>query len=552
MIYKCLIVACFIIFYFILFLPPFFSPSNAAEETVNADDGYYSFKAEKPFFLNQPFPELLKIYRPTKWWVKQNKVKPQQFPIFQLSQNYPKNLPVIQKRPWQEDEFNIIFDTKVPAKDRWGKYGRRYLVEVLKYAFDENIILGGDIENDWNQTNKKTPKWFHAPWLHADKTADPKPRGREFVHGLTKERCTCKEELAGKGECKIEPDPISGFDNQACHDKYGNIQKENIQNWGVAVFNDLGGYNIGRIWQEMTIHKNNNALFPDPAKFHNMDFPDGTVIVKLLFTAATDEEAPFLENSKLVWRTDINRVRKNSGKLEDKLENFPTLRLLQIDVSVRDKRADKYSGWVFGTFTYNAGPNFNISNELKKSYKGWENVEPLGLMFGNDPRVKMTGFENLQESLINEKVIGRYHHLGCGERLNGTVDNPKSSCIACHAQGAEVQSLVADKSAFGIIKYAKEVPTCDNSTGELNSDDLTYWFRNILPKQEDGSLAQTFTQKTDDDEYYPLHNVLQLQIGITRFCDKFPKNCNRKETLNKLKKNGLKYPTMKEATRGID
>jgi hypothetical protein len=273
-----------------------------------------------------------------------------------------------------------------------------------------------------------------------------------------------------------------------------------------------------------------------------MDFPDGTVIVKLLFTSATDAEAAYLKDSKLVWRTDLNRARKT--KLPDNIDSFPKLRLLQIDLAVRDHRANQYSGWVFGTFVYNAKKN--VSSEIGE-YNDWELLEPLGLMFGNDPTVAKNGFENLNESLINASTV-RSQHLGCGQRLNGAVDNPKSSCIACHARETQVRFSINEKVNFATITYEtitydKTEPSCEITNGILNRPDLLYWFRNVSP-------GQTFSKNTSESKYYPLHNVLQLQIGITRYCDAFPQNCNESKTIEKFKKKGIQNLIMQESTRG--
>jgi hypothetical protein len=260
---------------------------------------------------------------------------------------------------------------------------------------------------------------------------------------------------------------------------------------------------------------------------------------QLLFTAATNEEAPFLEKSNLIWRTDINRAGLNSHS--DEIESYPTLRLLQIDLAVRDSRADEFSGWVFGTFTYN--PLRNLTKEIGK-FDGWEKVEPLGLMFGNDPEVKVAGFKNLKESLIN-KDIEKTQHLGCGQRLNGTVDNPRSSCIACHTRDAEVQISKTDNHSinFTEIKYKISSPTCDIFENTLDQTDLSYWFKNIKP-------LETFSRKTKRVKYFPLHNVLQMQIGITRYCDAFPNHCRDENFRKKLKETDIETPQMKESSRG--
>lgn len=537
MIFKCLIVVCFLVFYIALVLPPIFDVSVAAKNNIYTEEN-----VEKPYFLDKPFPSFLPEYAPTEWWIQQNKKEPQNYPIFKLSQNYPvfkfndkENFPVNYPEKlsltWEKTEFDKVFDTKIPADERWDS-GKKYLIEVLKYAYKENITLDGNIENDWNPA-KDNPKWFHAPWLHANKKTSGKDRGREFVHGLTAERCSCRDELKGKSFCEDFETDNKEITNNACENAL-----EKIQNWGVAVFNDLGGFNVGRIWEEMTVFERKSD-YPNPARFTEMDFPYGSVIVKLLFTSATDKDADFLKGSNLEWKTDLNRVRK-LGKFGEP-EVFPKLRLLQIDIAVRDKRADEFSGWVFGTFAYH--PKTNSSSEIGK-FNGWENVEPVGLMFGNDPNISTTRFQELRESLINPN-LAKSQHLGCGQRLNGAVDNPKSSCLACHAQQSEVQKskIKGVDVNFTEIQYKIGSPSCDIWNDKVDQCDLAYWFKNVSPKQ-------TFSRNTTDKSYFTLHNVIQLEMGFKRYCDKYPDNCRKPSKDEKINEIIEKTPFMNEGLRG--
>jgi hypothetical protein len=94
-----------------------------------------------------------------------------------------------------------------------------------------------------------------------------------------------------------------------------------------------------------------NSDHPDPNAFKQ--FPEGTVSIKLLFTEAADTtEVPYLVGSK-EWDAYIydkieppinpNGVRK-----------VKKIRLVHVDIAVCDSRNDAVTGWVFGTFTYNA------------------------------------------------------------------------------------------------------------------------------------------------------------------------------------------------------
>jgi hypothetical protein len=104
------------------------------------------------------------------------------------------------------------------------------------------------------------------------------------------------------------------------------------------------------------------------------------------------------------------------------------------------------------------------------------------------------------------------HHLGCGGRLNGPIDNPQMSCLSCHAQ-AEV-----DKE-FKRINYKFVNDPCDlkRHTAEQLKERRAYYFRNI-------KSPGTFSENT-----FPLHYSLQLRAGIARFCQDNPDLCKSEE-----------------------
>jgi hypothetical protein len=221
-------------------------------------------------------------------------------PVFRLSQSYPSSLPSLGTAPWRQIDFRT--------------QSTQYLKAVLTYA------LAGNTAVDFRGQDNTVRKWYHAPWMHAG------PAGREFIHGLTRERPSRPGELAP-------------------------TQTSQTQSWAVSMYNPRGGYVLGRVW------KNHSA--PDPTK---AKFPEGTVAFKLLFTSAPVSQVPYLVNS-LEWQADINRSSGTTPR--------PVLRLLQVDVAVRDSRADSTTGWVFGTFVYNGqAPGATV----------WDRLVPVGAM----------------------------------------------------------------------------------------------------------------------------------------------------------------------------
>jgi hypothetical protein len=292
--------------------------------------------------------------------------------VFKLSHAYPaeKPAPPAGGYPWEKIDF-----TTQPGE---------YMDAVLKHA-------RADLEAvDWDPTKLAKPNWFHAPWMAE---GDPSGNGREFIHGMTKER--------GSRAGELSPGQKTPY----------------IGNYAVGFYNDLGGWTFGRVWG-------------DPGNPNTSDgrpvFENGTMAIKLLFTAADpakpDDGAPYLKDSK-EWQANVALTRNGPRQPE-------TLRLLQVDIAVRDKRNDDVTGWLLGTFVYNGN---------KPGATPLDRLTPVGLMWGDSPGVKPGGPAPSQQ-WINPDV-GVYQHLGWAKRLNGPVDNPISSCMSCHGAGAETPVL---------------------------------------------------------------------------------------------------------------
>lgn len=317
-------------------------------------------------------------------------------PVFTLSQNYPGVLPPDEPLPWENIDF--------------AKNPQDYVQAIYHY------VLEGNFEVNWVIQNNQVRKWYHAPWMHYGDS------GREFIHGMTRERSTPAPSSPGKGEL-------------------GPAQIHCAQNWAIGFFNAKGGYQVGQVWA--------NATKPNASK---SQFPEGTVIAKLLFTSTPVSEAPYLKNT-LEWQANVNVLPAGtcpSGKLARKPQ---TMRLLQMDLAVKDKRASE-TGWVFATMAYNGNaPGATV----------WERMVPVGSMWGN---VVST------QQWINPNV-GTPQHLGFEGRLNGPVDNPRSSCISCHAtaQTPAVSPMIPPSS------------------------DTSRWFRNYLGNQpfDPGSVPTDYS-----------------------------------------------------------
>jgi hypothetical protein len=297
-----------------------------------------------------------------------------------------------------------------------------------------DYCLEGNTANSFADVSANTVrKWYHAPWLHSTSS------GREFIHGMTKERPSRAGEL--------------GSAQTGAHD-----------NWAVGFYNARGAYAIGPVWKD--------PAHPDPRL---AKFPSHTVTCKLLFTTTPVAEAPFLDGS-FEWQGDINRASGTAAR--------PTVRLLQLDVAVKDPRANSTTGWVFGTFQY--------EKAASTSANWWDHMVPVGLMWGSDVTSLKANQPTTQEWINTNR--GQKLHLGRKDLvLNGPIDNPAGSCTACHgfAQIARVNS--ASPTIPG-------GPPAVTATGTA----LDKYFTNV----------KAATALSPD--YVSVDYSLQLQLGISR------------------------------------
>lgn len=300
-----------------------------------------------------------------------------------------------------------------------------YMRAVLAYVLEGNI----DPAVDWDGHRNAVRKWYHVPWMHRGRFP------REPMRGLTEERAAPPRTL--------HPNQVT-----------------RAANWGVGLYNPRGGYQVGKVWAD-----------PAAPRTDNVKFKSGSVSVKLLFTSASVAEVPYLRNAK-EWKANTT-----TGN------DITTLRLLQIDIAVRDTDNSSRTGWIFGTFMYNGdAPGATV----------YDRMVPVGLMWGNDPDVTpsmVTAGAMLQQGWINPAIrplmFGR--EFGWGGRVNGPVDNPRSSCLSCHstAQRDPMPSM----------------------TGTGDETAMLPWFRNIKA----GKLFR------DGPEAKSLDYSMQLRVAIRNF-----------------------------------
>lgn len=321
---------------------------------------------------------------------------------------------------------------------------RPYVEAVKQYC------LEGNVENDWVVQKNPIRHWYHAPWQHYG------PLGREGIHGLTKEAQIQSKQLAS-------------------------TQVATGQTFAVGIYNDIGGYTFGQVWK--------NPQDPDPKVTSQPNsFHDGTVVCKALFADIDLKQVPFLVNPVL-WQAYVTDTFTSSNRV------IKNVALIQMDFAVRDTRVPG-TGWIFGTFQYNGA----ITGK-----PGWDNLVPVGVMWGNDPENNGNDYTNKQptvtkinpkimESAINAKPELPPTHLGWNGRLNGPVDNPVSSCMSCH--------MTAESPQLSPMNPTFQAP---DKVPPVGSKEWMRWFQN----EEAGVPFDAMALSTDYS--------LQLAGGIANF-----------------------------------
>jgi hypothetical protein len=360
--------------------------------------------------------------------------------VFKLSQNYPTSKPGPDKLP---DFFKKFPPKPSPDFAVW----REYMMAIRDYCFE------GNVEVDWRVEGNKARSWYHIPWQHYG------PAGREGIHGLTKEAPVKPGQL---GPNQGRPNP---------NDYY--------QTYAVGFFNEFGGYTIGQVW---TDHMNPNpGVTSEPGGFLN-----GTTISKLLFVDVPSNQVDSLANPQQ-WQAYIQAGYFNATR------SVRTVSLIQMDIAVRDERAPL--GWVFGTFQYNGA----LSNSVR-----WKNLVPVGVVWGNDPMITNDAYSNPTPTntkinpTLNETAINADTHelppthLGWNGRLNGPVDNPRSSCLSCH--------MTAETPA-----YTAQSPLFLANPPAIGSQAWMHWFQNI-------KCSQPFDRGANSADF-----SLQLSLGLANF-----------------------------------
>jgi hypothetical protein len=327
---------------------------------------------------------------------QEQKVRPTGFDLDDKDQAQPSlNLPQFRLRADYEKADR--FDKSLPWRDWKLKLDVRnendalVLALILQKYFYDSMANQDSRNPDRNfiAENNRQRYWCHMPWMQVG------PQGRESIHGLTK-------------ELDLKPSPTMDLFKTAVKGT----------DWGVAYYNYPGCKTILNAFGSVTQPKPN----PD---FSKVDFNDGTVSAKILFTTAEFDSI----KDAYVWQA--NTVQPGETK-----RHIMPMRHIQMDIALRDSTIKgmkpELNNWAM--FTYYFDPNYDYDREhrplLRRAnpLKSIPNLPPQFLKMR--PMGIQTGFGKPETG--DTILFAGAQTNGLEGRLNGPADNPKSSCLSCH------------------------------------------------------------------------------------------------------------------------
>ena len=336
--------------------------------------------------------------------------QPYDGPFFDVPEDWPATAPAAPDGPWN----NYQEITAENVND--------FMVDL------RNWVLGIMLPVDWRvQQQSPDQRWYSGPWMP-----------RETVRGM-----------------------YDGNNQPA--GSYGPEQTDCAVNYTVDLYGHPGGYTFGQVWGDLS-----RTVFDPNISATSTQFPQGAVVVKLAMTSLPIEQVPSLRKAPSWWiyRDSVVGPADCSSSTNGPLE-WIEVRVVQMDVIVKDERLAPETGWVFGTLAYNQGADPRGWDGNPET-EAWYQSSAVGAMWGNDPGV--TPGNPLEQSMIYPQISEvNAKLLGYGGRVSGPIDGgqpqpgatPGSACMSCHGT-AQVP-----------VNFALLVPP----TG-LTEQELMKWFQN--------------------------------------------------------------------------
>jgi hypothetical protein len=272
--------------------------------------------------------------------------------------------------------------------------------------------------------------WYSMPWLFD---------AQEPIHGA----------YIGTQSFPSNMFPLSGL-------------KKEMATWVITMYDRRGAYMLGQVWGR-------DGMKPNLSD-NKAQYPEGAITVKVALTTAMGDDWSAMKGA-VKWQLFAPPANSPTGTAPQLF----AASLFQVDIIVKDSRAAPNSQWVFSTLVYD------------KRIKGdaWDQLVPLGAMWGNDPLVNSATDPNaiLQESVINPMApLYAVETLGYGGRLSGPNDGAivqdvlidgkaaarvaASSCMSCHsvAESPMKSFLLPMASTNGTVSpfFGRALPTSMN------------------------------------------------------------------------------------------
>jgi hypothetical protein len=288
-------------------------------------------------------------------------------PVFKLSQNYPQTV----------DTKAELAALKSVTKIDFTKNSAEYLNALKAYCFEGFINDLNDDDCFKPEMNQKK-KWYHAPYMHRKRGM--KNSGRDPLHGVTFELPSGARKLSAG-------------------------QKTPANTYSIAYYNAIAAKTLSSVWNSTLSTKGE----PDYTK---VDFAEGSVCFKLLFTTTKVEEVDYLKGAPK-WKVRIGESVRESKEV----------RLIQVDFAVKSNKAS--NRWIMGTLQFDA--DHSATNK-------WHKLTPVALSWGGK-----TDYINGKAPYVaychgKNKLIGvNPKKTQEGERANGPADNQDYSCVSCHS-----------------------------------------------------------------------------------------------------------------------
>lgn len=322
--------------------------------------------------------------------------KKNKLPYFTLRADYDKIKTNSQSRPWKG--MSIADEA-----------GAKKVADVVLDHFYDSMIQNTK-KADQNFIAQKTPatksQWCHMPWLNVGES------GREAIHGLTKER-------------DLEPSSM--------YPTAGLTPETKGAGWGIGYYNDISCGTIGSIFGTPE-----NPI--ENPQFVNMQFPDGTASIKVLFTSAT---LPELEKSF--------GLTANVSMPEQANRRLRTVKMIQIDVAIKDSSVvgtrPEADHWFMISYYFDTNYSYASKHKFKGDFAALLKMRPIGVQ---------TGF-TIADSVIfkdsKTNSVGNSLYPEANRLLNGPADNSKASCLSCHGAAGTMLRMVPGVKDF--TQYTK-------------------------------------------------------------------------------------------------